>query len=71
MQIARTTSSWHDLYVLVIMRCLCHPNLKEEVGGLIPDCEISSLVDKKNCQVVNCLLYFGVGMSAFCLKKKK
>ena len=24
-----------------------YPNLKEEVGGSIPDCEISSLLDKK------------------------
>jgi hypothetical protein len=24
-----------------------YPNLKEEVGDLIPDCEISSLLDKK------------------------
>jgi hypothetical protein len=25
-----------------------YPNLKEEVGSLIPGCEISSLLDKKN-----------------------
>ena len=25
-----------------------YPNLKEEVGGSIPDCEISSLLDEKN-----------------------
>ena len=24
-----------------------YPNLKEEVGGSTPDCEISSLLDKK------------------------
>jgi hypothetical protein len=24
-----------------------YPNLKEELGGLIPDCEISSLLDGK------------------------
>ena len=26
---------------------------------------------RKTCQVVNCLLCFGAGLSAFCLKKKK
>ena len=46
-----------------------YPNLKVEFGGLIPGCEISSLLDKP-CQVVNCLLCFGIGMSAFCLQKK-
>jgi hypothetical protein len=25
-----------------------YPNLKKVVGNLIPDCEISSLIDKKN-----------------------
>jgi hypothetical protein len=34
-------------------------------------CEISSLLDRKNCHVVNCLLCFGTGMSAFCLEKEK
>jgi hypothetical protein len=33
-----------------------YPNLKEEVGGSIPGCELSSLLDKKNCHVVNCIL---------------
>jgi hypothetical protein len=48
-----------------------YPNLKEEVGGSIPRCEISSLLDGKTCQVINCLLCFGASMSGFCLKKKK
>ena len=52
-----------------------YPNLKEEVGGSIPDYEISSLLDEKACQVVNCLLCFGAGMLAFylknCIYKKK
>ena len=39
-----------------------YPNLKEEVGGLIPDYEISSLLDRVTCQVVICLLCFGVGL---------
>jgi hypothetical protein len=46
-------------------------NLKEEVGGLNPGCEISSLLDIKTCQVVNCLMCFGVGMPTFYLKKKE
>ena len=46
-----------------------YPNLKEEVGSSIPGYEISSLLDKKTCHVVNCLLCFGVGLSAFSLKK--
>ena len=41
------------------------------LGGSNPGCEISSLLDGKTCQVVNCLLCFGAGLSAFCLKKKK
>ena len=48
-----------------------YPNIKEEVGGLIPGCDISSLLDIKTCEVINCLLCFGARMSAFCLKKKQ
>ena len=44
---------------------------KEEVGGLIPGCEISSRLDRILVHVVDCLMYFGVGMSAFCLQKKE
>jgi hypothetical protein len=47
------------------------PNIKAEVGGLIPNYEISSLLDKITCQVVNYLLCFDVGMSTFCLSLKK
>jgi hypothetical protein len=36
-----------------------YPNLKEEVGGSIPGCEISSLLGKKTCKVVNYLMCFG------------
>jgi hypothetical protein len=32
-----------------------YPNLKEEIGGSIPSWEISSLLDKKICQVVQSL----------------
>ena len=46
-----------------------YPNLKEEVGGSIPGCEISSVLDKKDLQ--DCLLCFGVGMLASVSKKKK
>ena len=45
-----------------------YPNLKEEVGGLNPGCEISSLHDRN---LHNCLMCFGVGMSTFCLETKK
>jgi hypothetical protein len=45
-----------------------YPNLKEEVGSSIPDYEISSLLDKKTYQVVNCLMCFDVGLSAFSKK---
>jgi hypothetical protein len=48
-----------------------YPNLKEEVGGSIPDYDISSLLDIKTCQVVNCLLCFGAGLLVFYLKKKR
>jgi hypothetical protein len=48
-----------------------YPNLKEEVGGSNPGYENSSLPDEKTCQVINCLMCFGVGMSAICLKKIK
>ena len=48
-----------------------YPNLKEEVGGSIPGCEISSLLDRIAGQVVNCLMCFGASVSAFCLKRKK
>ena len=37
----------------------------------VPGCEISSLLDKKICERISCLLCFGVGMSAFCLTKQK
>ena len=35
-----------------------YPNLKEEVGGSIPGCEISSLLDKKlvRWSIVSCAL---------------
>ena len=45
-------------------------NLKEEVGSSIPGNEISSLLDITSYKVVNCLMCFGIGLSAFCLKKK-
>ena len=48
-----------------------YPNLKEEVGGSIPNCEISSLLDKIFCQVVNYLMCFDTGLLAFGIKKKQ
>ena len=44
-------------------------NFKEEVDSLILGCEISSLPHGKTCQVVNCLMCFGTGLSAFCFNK--
>ena len=46
-----------------------YPNLKEEVGSLIPGCEISSLLEIFFCQFVDWLMRFGVGLTASCLKK--
>ena len=48
-----------------------YPNIKEGVGGSIPGYETSSLLNKKTCQVVNCLLYFGDGLLAFYNQKKE
>jgi hypothetical protein len=47
-----------------------YPNLKEEVGGLIPGYEISSLFDGKLARrsTASCC---GVGLSVFFLTKKK
>ena len=47
-----------------------YPNLKEEVGGSIPRCEISSTLDIKLARW-STVLCFGVGMSTSCLKKEK
>jgi hypothetical protein len=48
-----------------------YPNLKKEVGGSIPDCEISSVLDRKTCHVVSCFMCFNVGLLTFCLKKRR
>jgi len=48
-----------------------YPNLKEKIDSSILGCEISSLLKRKTCQVVNYLLCFGAGPSAFSLKKKE
>ena len=63
--------NWFEMTLNYWIMMERYPNLKEEVGGSIPGYEISSLLDRKTCQVVNCLLCFGIGigMSAFCLKK--
>jgi hypothetical protein len=51
----------------------CQPFLsqKKRLAVRFPPCEISSLLDRKLGQVVSCLLCFGIGLSAFCLKKDK
>ena len=48
-----------------------HPNIKEEIGDLIPGCENSSLNDIKLAKWSIALMCFGVGMSALCLTKRK
>ena len=40
MSIIKSTTSWYERMVER------YPNLKEEVGGLIPGCEISSILDR-------------------------
>ena len=73
---------WSKMTLTYLMMVERYPNLKEEVGGSIPNCEISSQLDKKIqvtilCQklaskkIANCLLCFGAGMSTFCLKQKE
>ena len=39
-------SSWSEMILTDWMVVEIYPNLKEEVGGLIHGCEISSLLDK-------------------------
>jgi hypothetical protein len=56
---------WYETTLNYQMMVERYPNLKEEVGGSNPGYEISSLpYKKKTYQVGNCLLCFGVGMSA-------
>jgi hypothetical protein len=64
-------NNWSGMTLKYWMMVERYPNLKEEVGGSIPSDEISSLPDKKNCKVANCLMCFGARMSAICLPKKK
>ena len=48
-----------------------YPNLKEEGGGSIPNCEISSVLDKKKLAKWSIASWaIGVGMSTFCLQKQ-
>ena len=46
-----------------------YPNLKEEVGGLNPGCD-SPLYLTKNLSGGQLPPVLGIGLSAFCLKKK-
>ena len=48
-----------------------YSNLKEEVGGLIPSRDISSLLDIKLLRWSTISLCFGVGLTSFYLKKEK
>ena len=49
-----------------------YPNLKEEVGGAIPDCEISSLLDRKlvRWSIASCALALACARSVSKKKKK-
>ena len=62
---------WYETTLNYCMMVERYPNLKEEVSGSIFDCKISSLLDINTCEVVNCLMCFGVGLLAFYLKKEK
>ena len=64
-------SLWSEMTLNYRVMVEGYPNLKEEVGGSNPDCEISSLLDVKLARVMNNLLCFDAGMSAFCLKKEE
>ena len=55
------SGEWSETTLNYKMMMERYPNLKEEVGGSIPDCESSSPLDIK----------LGVGMSTFYQKKKK
>ena len=63
--------TWSKVTLNYWMMVERHPNLKEEIGGSIPGCEISSLLDKKTCQVINYLPCFDASLSASCLKREK
>ena len=45
--IRKSTSKWFKTTLKYWMMVERYPNLKKEVGGSIPSCEISSLLDKK------------------------
>ena len=62
---------WSEMILNYRVMVEGYPNLKDEVGGANPSCEVSSLLDGKTYHVVNRLLCFGFGLSAFCLKKNK
>ena len=58
-------------YWMMVERC---PNLKEEVGGSIPGCEISSLLDQKKLarrSIASCALALACGPSVSQRKKRK
>jgi hypothetical protein len=65
----QSLSQWYEMTPNYWMMMERYPNLKEEVGSLISSCEMSSLLDKKAYQVINCLMCFGATMSAFYLLK--
>ena len=65
MEFYSTSLNWSKTTLNYWMMVERYPNPKEEVGGSIPGCEIST------CQVANCLVCFGASLSVLCLKKNE
>ena len=64
------TDFWSEMTLDYRVMVEGYPNLKQEVGGSKPGCEISSLLDEKLARW-SLPPVLGVGLSAFCLKTKK
>lgn len=63
----KSIRAWSETTLNYGMMVERYQYLKEEIGGPIPSCEISSLLWRRICEVVNCLLCFSTGLLAFCL----
>ena len=64
-------NTWSETTLHYRMMAERYPNIKEEVGSSVPGYKNLLSTWRKTCHVVNCLLCFDVGLSAFCLKKRK
>ena len=60
---------WSETTLKYRMMVERYPNLKEEVGSSNPGCENLLSTWRKTYQVVDYLLCFDVGLTAFCLKQ--